>query len=171
GGKEVTAPDAAFGMLHFANASRTTGPRSTGSVVVLEASSLSSGRKNSLSFEISGEKGALCWDLERMNELQVYLHKDKTDGVSGFHSVYVSPLDHPELVPWPPGEHPVGIELCYLLELRHFVKAVMVHSSVSPDGADFGDGLAIETICEKLEESSRNNGQYVKLPENSSRTR
>ena len=165
GGREVTAPDAAFGMLHFANASRTTGPRSTGSIFVLEASCLSSGRKNSLSFEISGEKGALYWDLERMNELQVYLHKDKTDGVSGFHSVYVSPLDHPELVPWPPGEHPVGIDISYLLELRHFVKAVIEHSSISRDGADFSDGLAVETICEKLEESSRRNGEYVSLCE------
>jgi predicted dehydrogenase len=153
GGRKVTAPDAAFGTLHFAN----------GMLMSLEVSSLSSGRKNSLTFEISGEKGALFWDLERLNELQVYLHEDKSDGVSGFHSVYVSPLDHPELVPWPPGEHPVGIDISYLLELRHFVKAVIAQSNVSPDGAGFDDGLAVEIICENLEESSRNNGGFIEF--------
>jgi len=39
----------------------------------LEASRTIFGPKNQFAFELNGTKGALSWDFERMNELQVYL--------------------------------------------------------------------------------------------------
>jgi predicted dehydrogenase len=149
----VTAPDAALGVLHYED----------GSLFALEASSYCTGRKNWLAFELFGEDGALRWNLERMNELQVYLRQDRERGAVGFQRVYVSRADHPELLAWPPAEHPAGIHVSYLLEMRHLVQSLSAGRRVSPEGADFHDGLRVERICEALEESSRSGGTAVKV--------
>ncbi len=151
GGRPVTAPEAAMGLLHYQD----------GSLISLEASSYCTGRKNWLAFEIYGRDGAIVWNLERLNELQVYLRGDRGRSVAGFQRVYVCRADHEGLLPWPPGEHPEGIQISYLLELRRLVEALGRGEPVAPEGADFGDGLRVEMVCEALEESSRQNGTMV----------
>jgi predicted dehydrogenase len=155
GRQKTSAPDAAFGTLHFPG----------GAIASFQASAFATGKKNSLSFQIYGRDGALAWDLERMNELQVYLVKDKAAGISGFRAVYVSAMDHRDLVPWPPAEHPVGIDISYLLEFHHFVTCRASGRSIAPLGADFSDGLTVELICEGLERSSQMDGRLVELHE------
>jgi predicted dehydrogenase len=151
----VSAPDAALGVLHYPD----------GSFFILETSSCCTGKKNWLAFELYGEQGALHWNLERLNELQVYLRQDRDRGAPGFRRVYVSRIDHPGLVPWPFGEHPAGIDISYLLEMRHLVQSISTGSPLSPEGADFQDGLQVERICEALEQSSRSGGGAVKIGE------
>jgi predicted dehydrogenase len=153
GDRRVTAPDAALGVLHYEG----------GSLFSLEASSCCTGRKNWLAFELYGQEGALSWNLERLNELQVYLRSDRERGAVGFQRVYVSRVDHPQLLPWPPVEHPTGIELSYLLEMRHLVRSIADGKPVPPEGADFEDGLQVERICEALERSSREGGAAVEI--------
>lgn len=152
-GHRVTAPDVVFATLHF----------SDGLLATIEASFFATGKKNSLSFEIYGRDAALSWDLERLNELKVYRIKERSTGLAGFHNLYVSLLDYPHLVPWPPGEHPVGIDLSYLLEIRHFVHCIIENRSTISPAADFNDGLQVEIICDGLEESSQNKGTLVEL--------
>jgi predicted dehydrogenase len=153
GRQKTSAPDAAFGMLHFRG----------GEIASLEASAFATGKKNALSFQIYGRDGALAWDLERLNELQVYLVKDKAAGISGFHAVYVSTMDHEDLVPWPPSAHPMGIDISYLLEFHHFVTCIAKGGAIAPLGTDFSDGLTVELICEGLERSSQMDGRRVVL--------
>jgi predicted dehydrogenase len=149
--REVTAPDAAFAILHYSDGSEGT----------LEASSFRRGRKNYAAFEINAAKGAIRWDLERMNELGVYLEEDKEDDISGFRRVDVG-LDHPSLINWPQ-DYPVGIDYCYTLEMLHLVRAIKEDTAIAPEGADFDDGLKCEIISESIEESSRNNGQLERI--------
>jgi predicted dehydrogenase len=66
-------------------------------------------------------------------------------------------------VPWPPTAHPVGIEISYLLEFRHFAECIVKGGPIAPLGADFADGLKVEVICEALERSSRRDGRRVPL--------
>lgn len=151
-GKNVTAPDAAYSRLHFTD----------GSIANLEASSFCTGRKNSLSFEIHGEKGALRWDLEELNDLHIYSTGEKVLGTAGFHVVKVSNMDQPELLKWP-GAFPLGVDHSYTTELRHLIECIAQGRTVTPEGADFHDGLLVEIVAEAIEESSRNQGKLVNL--------
>ena len=58
----VTVDDAAFMLAEFEN----------GALGSFEASRFATGRKNYNTFEIYGSEGALAFNLERMNELQVF---------------------------------------------------------------------------------------------------
>lgn len=59
----VTNEDYVGALLEFENGSRGT----------VEASRSIFGPKNQMAFELNGTKGAISWDFERMNELQLYL--------------------------------------------------------------------------------------------------
>ena len=47
-----------------------------GAVGTLEASRFALGRKNYNAFEINGEKGTIAFNMERLNELEVYLPEE-----------------------------------------------------------------------------------------------
>ena len=52
------------------------------------------GRKNYNRFEINGSRGSLAFDLERMNELELYLEADQ-ERVRGFRRILVTGAAHP----------------------------------------------------------------------------
>jgi hypothetical protein len=61
------------------------------------------GRKNSNLFEIYGDKGAVAFNLERMNELE-FLDATLPSLEQGFRTVLVTEAEHPYLAAWwPPG--------------------------------------------------------------------
>src|SRR6185295_5347889 len=62
----VTVDDAAMALVRFEN----------GAIGTIEATRMAPGRKNFNRFEINGSKGSLAFDLERMNELEVYFDAD-----------------------------------------------------------------------------------------------
>ena len=49
-----------------------SGRYSSGAMGLFEATRFSTGRKNALRIEVSGDKGAIAFDLEDMNSLQYY---------------------------------------------------------------------------------------------------
>ena len=63
---KVTVDDASASVVRFAN----------GALGTIEASRFATGRKNYNRFEINGSKGSVVFNLERMNELEVYLTGD-----------------------------------------------------------------------------------------------
>src|SRR5712692_3753203 len=79
----VTVDDATATVVRFAN----------GALGTIEATRLATGRKNYNRFEINGSLGSLAFDLERMNELELYLSSDPAS-VRGFHTVLVTDRDH-----------------------------------------------------------------------------
>src|SRR3712207_761427 len=76
---EVTVDDAAAFLVRF----------ESGAIGTFEATRLAPGRKNHNSFEVNGSIGSLVFDLERMNELQVYF-ADEPAETSGFRTVMVT---------------------------------------------------------------------------------
>src|SRR6185436_14287255 len=72
----VTNEDYAGMLCEFASGARGT----------FEASRTIVGPESQMAFEVYGTKGALSWNLERLNELQVYLVED--DLHSGYRTVF-----------------------------------------------------------------------------------
>ena len=75
--------------------SRPTVAFANGAVGTLEATRLALGRRNAFQWEINGTKGSLAFDMERLNELQVFRAGD--DRTRGFTTVLVSEASHPVL--------------------------------------------------------------------------
>ena len=63
-----------------------------GAVGYYEGTRFAPGRKNYNRFEINGSKGSLVWDLERMNELELYI---EAGPLSGFRTISVTDGKHP----------------------------------------------------------------------------
>ncbi|HEX5847842.1 MAG TPA: Gfo/Idh/MocA family oxidoreductase, partial [Rubrobacter sp.] len=87
----VTVDDAAAFLARFEN----------GAVGTFEATRFAAGRRNQNSFEVNGSKGSVAFDLERMNELEVFFTEDDPD-VQGFRTVNVTEPDHPYTGAWWP---------------------------------------------------------------------
>src|SRR5437763_9819693 len=73
-----------------------------GAVGTIESTRLALGRRNAFQWEINGSKTSLYFDMERLNELQVF--RADGDRTRGFTTVLVSGASHPfREYCWPPG--------------------------------------------------------------------
>lgn len=126
-----------------------------GAVGTLEASRFASGRKNYNSFEINGEMGSISFNMERLNELEVYLPGEGAADVTGFRQVLVTEANHPFMDVWWPQGHIIGWEHTFVHELHHFLGAVVDDTEVGPDCATFEDGYRNAVICDAILESAR----------------
>lgn len=126
-----------------------------GCVGILEASAISTGRKNFMSWEISGSRGSVVFNLEDLNRLQVYLDEGAMQEVKGFSNVSVTESFHPYYkMAWAPG-HNIGWESAIIYELYHFIDAVVNDKPVGPEAATFEDGFKNQYLMELLKQSSR----------------
>jgi predicted dehydrogenase len=125
----------------------------TGPVGTVEATRLALGRRNALQWEINGSKGSLAFDMERLNELQVF--RADGDRARGFKTVLVSEADHPFWEHWWPPGHIVGWGETFVHELYHFLGAVAGDSDVAPYGATFEDGYRAAEVCDAIVRSSQ----------------
>jgi len=128
----VTNEDYVGALLEFENGVR-------GSV---EVSRTIFGPKNQFGFEINGTKGAISWDFERMNELQLYLPTD--DGLHDGFIRLVSGDQYPYHGNFNPGEGSgLGYEDMKVIEAYHFLKAVAEGEQIAPS---FADALAVGNV-------------------------
>jgi predicted dehydrogenase len=130
-----------------------------GALGTVEASRVCPGRKNSLSFEINGDRGSIAFDLERLNELQVNLASSDGRSLDGFRTVLVTESEHPFLSNWWPPGHVLGWEHSFTNELVHFVNAIATDGSVEPHGATFEDGYRAAEVCDAVLRSARSGGR------------
>jgi predicted dehydrogenase len=137
---EVTVDDTAVFMARFAN----------GVLGTFEATRFATGRKNALRVEISGSKGALAFDLERLNELQLY---DATaPGTErGFRTILVTEPGHPYAGAWWPPGHTLGYEHGFSHQVKDFVEAVVAGTQPAPS---FADGLQVQRVLAAVERSA-----------------
>jgi predicted dehydrogenase len=126
----------------------------SGAVGTIESTRLALGRRNAFQWEINGTEGSLYFDMERMNELQVFLAGD--DRVRGFKTVLVTEADHPFMEHWWPPGHIVGWGDTFLHEAHHLLKAIAEDGDVAPHGATFEDGYRASEIGEAIVRSSAN---------------
>lgn len=151
------------GQVDVDDAFETTVEFESGAVGTVEASRFCLGRKNSFTWEISGSKGSIAFDLERLNELSVYLTGSRAERhVQGFRNVIVSEAEHPFWEHWWPQGHVLGWEHTFVHELHHFLQAIATGTPVTPYGADFEDGYRAAAICDAVARSSQD-GRRVAL--------
>jgi predicted dehydrogenase len=102
---------------------------------------------------MNGTKGSLAFDMERLNELQVF--RADGDRARGFKTVLVSEGDHPFWAHWWPPGHIIGWGDTFVHELHHFLAAVAGEHDVAPYGADFEDGYRASEICDTIVRSGK----------------
>jgi predicted dehydrogenase len=151
---EVTDDDSFHFVAEFAN----------GVTGVLEGSSVATGYKNYLAIEVNGSRGTVRFNLERMNELQVYTMDRETPEAMGFTDVLVTESNHPLIKHWWPRGHIIGWEANFVHELGHLLECVSAGRGVSPEGATFEDGYKAALIAEAVRESSRQ-GRRIEVGE------
>lgn len=125
-----------------------------GALGTFEATRFAKGRKNRNSFEINGENGSIVFNLERLNELEVFWADDNPNTTQGFHNVLVSEPFHPYWENWWPQGHMIGWEHSFVHEFDHFFRAIVNNTDVAPYGATFVDGYRNSVICDAILESA-----------------
>ena len=138
---QVTVDDAATALVRFTNGARGT----------IEGTRLALGRKNYNRFEINGSKGTLAFDLERMNELEVYLESAPPAG-RGFRRILVTdPEHHPYIGSWWPPGHIIGYEHTFTHTVYDLLEGVEDGRSPQPD---FEDGVRNQKVLAAWERSA-----------------
>jgi predicted dehydrogenase len=140
----VTVDDAALALARF----------ETGAIGTIEATRMAPGRKNWNRFEINGSTGTIAFDLERMNELEVYFEADDV-GVRGFHRVLATEPEHPFVKAWWPPGHIIGYEHTFVHTVFDLLEAIADNRMPSPN---FHDGLRNQLVLSAIEESSSARG-------------
>jgi predicted dehydrogenase len=145
GPEEVTVDDAAWGTL------RTDG----GAVVSLEVTRMATARKNALGIEVYGSDGALRFDLESLNHLDVCL-----DGADSFSRQLVTEQDDPYIDGWWPPGHVLGWDATFTNQAADFLAALAAGREPTPS---FEDGLAVQRVLAAIEASSARGGSCVEV--------
>jgi predicted dehydrogenase len=137
---EVTVDDAAAFLARFEN----------GAIGTFEATRFAAGRRNQNSFEVNGSKGSVAFDLERMNELEVFFTEDEAD-VQGFRTVNVTEPDHPYTGAWWPPGHILGYEHTFVHTTKDLMDGIKVGKSPAPT---FEDGYRCQAVLDAVERSA-----------------
>lgn len=149
---KVDVDDAFIALLKFKN----------GSVGSIEASRFCAGRKNYQRIEIHGTEGTIAFNLETLNELEVYSRKDPEDRM-GYRNILVTESVHPFIDRWWPHGHIIGWEHTFIHEVYHLIDCIVNDRNVAPYGATFYDGMKNNQILDAVIESSTKE-KWVSLP-------
>jgi len=136
----VTVDDSATFLARFAS----------GATGTFEVTRLAPGRRNYNSFEINGSKGSIVFNLERLNELQVYL-TDDPGGLQGFRTINITEGDHPYAAAWWPAGHIIGYEHSFVHQIKELMDGIKGGMSPSPT---FKDGYNCQAVLDAVERSN-----------------
>lgn len=146
----VTVDDAAFMVLDFEG----------GELGSIDVSRFASGRKNHNEFEIYGDKGALKFNFERMNELE-FLDFTQPQAEQGYRRILVTEGNHPYVSAWWPSGHIIGYEHTFTNAFYDFLCAI---ESGKPLHPDFREGAQTMRCLEAAILSSKE-GRRVEINE------
>ncbi|MDE2127379.1 MAG: Gfo/Idh/MocA family oxidoreductase [Armatimonadetes bacterium] len=121
----------------------------SGATGTFEATRLAPGRKNYKRWEVNGEKGSIAFNLERMNEFELYL-ADDPQGTQGFHLVQATESFMPYMQAYWPVSHILGYEHTFVNMMKDFVDAVASGGRFSPD---FQDGYRNQAVLAAVDAS------------------
>lgn len=134
---EVTVDDATGFLADFKN----------GAMGSFIATRFATGRKNGNTFEIHGSKGTIRWDLERLNELEVYF-KDDEPNEAGFRTINVTEPTHKYAGNWWPSGHIIGYEHGFVHIVYEFVQHIAAGTPFAPT---FLDGVRCQEVLEAVD--------------------
>jgi predicted dehydrogenase len=147
---EVTVDDATGFLADFRN----------GAMGMFIASRFATGRKNANTFEIHGSKGTIRWDLERLNELEVYFREDEPN-LAGFRRILATEPTHKYAGNWWPTGHIIGYEHGFVHIVYEFVEHLTKGVPFAPS---FEDGVKCQQVLEAVDLSIER-GTWVKVDE------
>jgi predicted dehydrogenase len=147
-------PDGTMGKVEVDDAFAAVVEFDNGALGTLEATRFAAGCKNRQTWEVNGEKGSIRFNLERMNELEVFWIDDEPKETQGFHNVLVTENYHPWWKNWWPHGHIIGWEHTFVHEITHLLDCIVNDREVAPYGATFEDGYRNAAICDAILESA-----------------
>ena len=138
--RPVDVADALRATVRFAGGARGT----------IEASWMAPGRKHTITAEVWGSKGALAFDFERLNELQLY-RTGQPRGREGFTTVLAGPA-HPDFAAFVPAPgHQLSFNDLKTIEIRDLVVGL-----ADPAGScwpDFREAMEVQRVVDACIES------------------
>ena len=137
----VTVDDATTFLARFAG----------GATGTFEATRLAPGRRNHNAFEINGSNGSLSFNLERLNELEVFF-ADDPDGLQGFRTINVTEASHPYTAAWWPAGHIIGYEHTFIHAIHDLLQGI---GAVTVPTPTFEDGFRCQAVLDAVERSAR----------------
>jgi predicted dehydrogenase len=133
----IHVDDQVHALLRFANGARGT----------FSSSWLKHGYKNHLSFEISGTRGTLTFDQERLNELRLF-----RAGQDGFQRLLAGPSLPGYAAFSPAPGHQLGYNELKTLEVHDVLMAL---AGSSQGGTDFEQAWAVERLATAIRLAAR----------------
>ena len=116
------------------------------------------GRKSRLAWEVHGTKGMLCFDQERMNELQLYRNEGPA-AKQGFTTILTGP-EHPPYGNFCPAPgHQLGFNDLKVIEAAALLRAIRDNHAAYPG---FDDAFEFEKVIHAVAMSAREE-QRVKI--------
>ena len=137
---EVTVDDVTAFLARFDN----------GATGTFEATRLAPGRKNYNRWEINGENGSIAFNLERMNEIEIYL-ADDLQGLQGFRTIQATESFMPYMEAYWPVAHIIGYEHTFVNMMKDLFDAIGKGEQFTPD---FHDGLKNQAVLDAVEKSA-----------------
>ena len=139
--RKVEVDDEARALVRFAN----------GATGTLEASWIATGRKMYLAFELTGSKGSICLNMERMNELKLFI-RGGTPGREGYVEIPAGP-SHPDYAPFCPAPgHQLGFNEIKAIEIKAVAEALAGGPAFQPD---FREAAMVQATVDAILRSGR----------------
>ncbi len=137
----VTVDDAAIFIARLNN----------GALASFEATRFAPGRKNFNTFEISGSRGSLVFNLEQLNELDFY-SVDDPPHARGFRKILATAgAVHPYVSAWWPEGHIIGWEHSHTHMIHDFLQGIARGESPRPN---FEDGVKCQAVLDAVERAA-----------------
>ena len=129
---------------------------SGGAIASFEATRVATGYHNANRFEIHGERGALRFDFERMNELGFY-NLDSDSQAQGWTTIDVTRAGsgHPYAEAWWPDSHGLGYEHSFINQASDIL-TVLGGGEPAFALPDFADALQTQRVLHAAIASARN---------------
>jgi predicted dehydrogenase len=145
------------GRVTVDDAALFTARLSGGVLGSFEASRFATGRKNALRLEVFGSQGAIVFDLEDMNALQVYDGR-RPGAEQGFTRIIVTEPDHPYMAAWWPPGHLIGYEHTFTHEVADLVGDIAAGRQPRPS---FADGLRVQRVLDAVTRSAADGSAWT----------
>jgi predicted dehydrogenase len=144
--EKVDVDDTTIACMKFRN----------GALGLFETSWLTSGRIDYLRFEVYGTMGTIRFNLENLNQLEVFIKDEQHKELQGFKRILTVGREHPYMKNfWPYQGVGFAWQYSFVNEMHHYVDCIAEDKPIGPIGATFEDGYKAMLILDAIAESSR----------------